>query len=98
MRLVRHKSGFFTLPLGVAIVSSGYAGCGIRVTFLKYSAECEFKWPCGKMLLRSGIYHILPCIKRHKGGIYGTPHGDFYWNHIEFHWWNKSVILWRKKS
>lgn len=82
----------WVLPLGVTIVSWGLMGWSIRVCLWKYVFELgDFHWPGNRMLLHCDPYYLLPCIVRSKGGIYGAPHGDFFFDSIEICWWNKQI-------
>lgn len=87
------NSGSWTLPLDVAIISWGYAGWSIRISLWKYVIESRsFCWPGGRLLLhcKDTPHHLSPCIKRSEGGIFGTPHGDFWFSSIGIYW-----LIWR---
>ncbi len=91
---IRNQYRSWVLPLGINFASMGHAGWELRIEVWKCQIVFGmFDWPFDKMLLNCNPHYLLPCIKRCVGGIYGTPHGDFFFNSIQICWWNKS---WQK--
>ena len=88
------NSGSWVFPLDFEIVPWGNIGWSIRISLWKYVAESRrFPWPKNhKNILHciNGPHHLLPCIMRSRGGILGTPHGNFWFNYIGIYWW-----IWR---
>ncbi len=97
MRYMKNNRSY-TLPLEVTIVSWGYSGYTVHICFWKYVVEWRFKWPKGRMLLHCDVYYLLPCIRRDKGFIYGTPHGDFDFDSLELCWFNRHWTIWKGKQ